>query len=199
MMIEAIKTVYECNRRATEQVLDTAEKLTEEQWLAPQTAGRGSIRDTLVHQVGGQRIWFLTWGGTLPPEEAARKSVDPEDFPDVAAVRAFFRVVDGATQAYLDELKPEMLEEVHAAPQRAGGDADGVRPLAGGAGDAAVRGVGGVLGGPGDQRTGGSGPGDQGTSGGRRMAWLLLMRTRTLSRRSGRGTSWSRGTRSTGR
>lgn len=113
MMIEAVKTLYGFNRKATEQVFDTAEKLTPEQWLAPQTAGRGSIRDTLVHLVGGQRIWFLTWGGTLPPDEAARKTVNPEEFPDVASVRAFFRVVDGAMQAYLDKLTPEMLEEVH--------------------------------------------------------------------------------------
>ncbi len=111
--IEALHTIYEFNRRATERVLDTAEQLTREQWLAPQTAGRGSIRDTLVHLVGGMRVWLTTWGGALPGEEAARKSVVPEDFPDVAAVRSFFRVIDGAMQAFLKELRPEMLDQVH--------------------------------------------------------------------------------------
>lgn len=112
-MIDALHTAYEFNRQATERVLDTAEKLTKEQWLAPQTAGRGAIRDTLVHLAGGMRVWLTTWGGALPPAEAARKTVDPEDFPDVAAVRAYFRLIDGAVQAYMKDLKPEMLDEVH--------------------------------------------------------------------------------------
>lgn len=112
-MIQALQTAYEFNRKATERVLDTAEGLTKEQWLAAQTAGRGSIRDTLVHLAGGMRVWLTTWGGALPPEEAARKTVDPEDFPDVAAVRAYFRLIDGAVQAYVKDLKLEMLDEVH--------------------------------------------------------------------------------------
>ena len=111
-LIEALPVLYDFNRRATERVLDTAEQLTREQWLAPQTAGRGSIRDTLVHLVGGMRVWLITWGGTLPPEEAARKTVDPEDFPDVASVRAFLRAIDGARQAFLRDLKPETLDEL---------------------------------------------------------------------------------------
>jgi len=112
-MIQALQTAYEFNRKATERVLDTAEGLTQEQWLAAQTAGRGSIRDTLVHLAGGMRVWLTTWGGALPPEEASRKTVDPEDFPDVAAVRAYFRLIDGAVQAYVKDLKLEMLDEVH--------------------------------------------------------------------------------------
>lgn len=112
MLIEAINTLYDYNRRATERVFTTAEGLTSEQWLAPQTAGRGSVRDTLVHLVAGMRLWLVTWGGALPPEDAARKSVEPEDFPDVAAVRSYFRLIDGAVQRYLDGLKPETLSEV---------------------------------------------------------------------------------------
>ena len=112
MMIEAINTLYDYNRRATEQVLTTAEGLTQAQWLAAQTAGRGSIRDTLVHLVAGMRLWLVTWGGSLPPEEAARPSVESGDFPDVAAVRSHFRLIDEAVQRYLDGLTPEMLAEV---------------------------------------------------------------------------------------
>ena len=120
MLIEALHTVYEFNRQATERVLDTAERLTREQWLAPQTAGRGSIRDTLVHLVGGMRVWLTTWGGTLPAEEAARERVDPEDFADVAAVRAYFRVIDGAMQAFLQDLQPTMLDQVYTRTYASG-------------------------------------------------------------------------------
>ena len=44
MLIDALQTYYHYNRVTTDRVLDTAEKLTQDQWLAPQTAGRGSIR-----------------------------------------------------------------------------------------------------------------------------------------------------------
>src|SRR5438093_589662 len=111
-MIEAINTLYDFNRKATEQVLATAEKLTPEQWLADQTAGRGSIRDTLVHLAGGMRSWLTIWGGTLPPEEAARKNVDPDQFATVADVRTFFRGVDSAVQGFIDKLTPAQLDEV---------------------------------------------------------------------------------------
>ena len=39
--------------------------------------------------------------------------VDPQDFPDVAAVRAYFRLMDGAFQAFLKGLTPAALEQVH--------------------------------------------------------------------------------------
>lgn len=112
MMIQALHTLFDFDRRATERVLDTAEQLSREAWLAPQTAGRGAIRDTLVHLVAGMRVWLITWGGTLPPLEAARERVEPEDFTDVAAVRAYFRLIDGAVQAFLQDLQPATLEEV---------------------------------------------------------------------------------------
>ncbi len=119
-MIEAINTLYDFNRKATEQVLATAEKLTKEQWLADQTAGRGSIRDTLVHLASGMRSWLTVWGGTLPPEEAARKNVDPDQFATVSDVRAFFRTVDAAVQGFIDKLTPAQLDEVRTRTTSAG-------------------------------------------------------------------------------
>ncbi len=112
MMIEALKTVYAFNREATERVLKTAEQATKEEWLAPQTAGRGSIRDTLVHLVGGMKVWMATWGAQLPQGEAERGTPNPEDFPTVADVQAYFKLMDGALQKYLDGLKQEDLNQV---------------------------------------------------------------------------------------
>lgn len=122
MLVEAIQTLYLHNRLATERVLDTAERLTADQWLAPQTAGRGSIRDTLVHTVSALRVWLPAWGGTLPPQEAARSQRNPEDFPDVPAVRTFFRTLDGAVQPFLDQLTDSMLEEIRTRQRFDGGE-----------------------------------------------------------------------------
>lgn len=107
MLLEGIPTLYEHNRIATERVLDTAEGLTEEQWLAPQTAGRGSIRDTLVHLVSGMRGWLASWEGAANPGQP-----DPEGYPDVASVRAFFREVDVASQEFLKGLADTDLQRV---------------------------------------------------------------------------------------
>ena len=107
MLLEAIQALYEHNHIATERVLDTAEKLTNEQWLAPQTAGRGSIRDTLVHLVSGMRSWLASWKG-----ETGQGQPNPEEYPDVAAVRQLFRTVNVASQGYLKGLTDNDLGRV---------------------------------------------------------------------------------------
>lgn len=113
MLVEALRALYGYNRWATERVLGVAEQLTPEQWLAPGSAGRGSVRDTLVHLVSTQRSWLAWWDGSLPPDEAYRLSLDPADFPNPAAVRAALAAVDQATQAFLDGLSAADLERVY--------------------------------------------------------------------------------------
>ncbi len=122
MLVEAMQALYDYSRQATERILDTAERLTPEQWLAPQTAGRGSIRDTLVHLVSAQGSWLTTWGGPLPSGGASRGPVVPADFPDVTAVRSLLKTVDGATQAFLTELTDEALARVIVRQRAAGGE-----------------------------------------------------------------------------
>ncbi|MBI2912210.1 MAG: DinB family protein [Chloroflexi bacterium] len=112
MLLEALHTLFAYNRLATQRVLDAAELLTPEQWLAPQTAGRGPIRDTLVHVVSSQRRWLAAGAGSLPPQDTSWGLVEPADFPDVAAVRALFQTVDEETQRFLETLTDPMLEQV---------------------------------------------------------------------------------------
>jgi len=104
MLVAALQALYAYNTLATERILDTTSALSVEQWLAPQTAGRGSVRDTLVHLMSGQRGWLLAWGGTLPPELSGPGQLMPEPYPDLAAVRSLFNTVDGATRAFVDTL-----------------------------------------------------------------------------------------------
>jgi uncharacterized damage-inducible protein DinB len=108
-MLEAVRAVYGYNRWATERVLDAAACLTPEQWLTPGNAGRGSIRDTLVHIVSAQRFWLAWWDGSLRPEEARRLRLKPDDYPDVAAIRAMWEKVERATQDFLERLSEVQL------------------------------------------------------------------------------------------
>jgi uncharacterized damage-inducible protein DinB len=104
MLTEVLRALYDYNHWATEIVLDTAAKLAPEQWLAPGTAGRGSVRDTLVHLVSAQNRWLAWWDGSHSAEDANRIRLDPADYPDLAAVRTAWAASDEAIRAFVARL-----------------------------------------------------------------------------------------------
>jgi uncharacterized damage-inducible protein DinB len=110
MLIEAIRTQYDYDRWATEQVLDTAEGLTTEQWLAPGTAGQGSIRDTLVHVIACHKAWRSIWDSSRTFDEIYADFGSTPAYPDVAAVRAAWREVDAANRAFMADLTDATLQ-----------------------------------------------------------------------------------------
>src|SRR5262249_57110875 len=97
------------------EIRDTAAGLTAERWLAPGSAGHGSVRDTLLHGLTAHRNWLGLCDGSLTPEQAFAQQLDPADYPDVAAVRALWRRIDAATREYL-----RRLDEAEAASRRTG-------------------------------------------------------------------------------
>ncbi len=112
-VIKWLRALYGYNRWATEQVLEAAARLTPDQWLAPGTAGRGSIRDTLVHLISAQRSWLSWWDGSLSAEAAYRLTLNPADFPDLDSVREVWSSVARATQTFLDGLSEDDAERVY--------------------------------------------------------------------------------------
>lgn len=104
MLAGALRVLYGYNQWATGRVLDAATGLTAEQWLASGSAGRGSVRDTLVHVLDAQWTWLARWDGSLAHADPHRLTFNRADFPDVAAVRAVWMAVDQATQAFVDGL-----------------------------------------------------------------------------------------------
>src|SRR5438105_3560981 len=115
MLANALRTLYGYERFATEQILDTAAGLTDEQLLAPGSAGHGSVRDTILHALTAHRNWLGLCNGSMTAAEAFAQQLDGADFPDVEALRALWRRIDAATQAYLLRL-----DETEAASQRGG-------------------------------------------------------------------------------
>ena len=112
-MIEAIRGYYAYSQWATERLLAAAERLTPEQWLAPQNAGRGSIRDTLAHFIGTQRGWLAWWDGSLPPLQAYGYKLEGSDVPDMAAMRAAWAAMEENTAAFIAGLTDADLERVY--------------------------------------------------------------------------------------
>ena len=120
MNAEIVRTLYDYNHWATERLLDVATGLSNEQLLAPGLAGQRSVRDSLLHLVGGQKGWLSWWDGSLTPAEAQARRWDATEFPDLAAVRALWEEVEQQTQAFVRHLTDADLERVFTLPLPSG-------------------------------------------------------------------------------
>jgi uncharacterized damage-inducible protein DinB len=105
-MLEGIRDLYAYGAWANARILETADKLTPEQFAADADRCR-SIRDTLVHTASVQWLWLERWHGTSP-----RELWDRADFPDIAALRARWEEVEEATSAYVAPLREPDLARV---------------------------------------------------------------------------------------
>jgi uncharacterized damage-inducible protein DinB len=108
--------MYRYDDWATGRLLETAERLTPGQLLAPGQAGRGSIRNTLVHLISVQRRWLKWWNGALPADEAYQLQLEPADFPDLAAIRSMYNEVQQELRAFVAQLSEADLQQVLSNP-----------------------------------------------------------------------------------
>jgi len=104
---DAVRHFYRYDRWATERILGAAEGLTQEQLLILGTAGHGSIRDTLVHMLRAHRGWLSWWDGSLSGQDAYNLRLDPNDFPNVGAIRAEHESLMRQTEAFVEGLRDE--------------------------------------------------------------------------------------------
>jgi uncharacterized damage-inducible protein DinB len=105
-MLESIRTLYAYSAWANARILETAERLTQQQYTTA-SDGYDSIRETLVHTASAQWLWLERWRETSP-----RELWDPAEFPDVAALRARWEEVEEATSAYIAALREPDLARV---------------------------------------------------------------------------------------
>ena len=113
-MLQALHFLYDYNTWAMQRVLDAAERLRLQQFVAAQD-GHDAIRDLLVHTVWAQWIWLERCRGESP---TARWQ--PGEFPYVATLTARWREVDGITHEYLSTLTEADLERVFSYQNLAG-------------------------------------------------------------------------------
>ena len=105
-MLKAIRELYAYSDWANTRILETAARLTPEQYTAA-SDGCDSLRDTLVHTASAQWLWLERWR-----ENSPRELWDPADFHDVAALRARWAEVEEATSAYIATLREPDLARV---------------------------------------------------------------------------------------
>jgi len=107
VLAEAIRSLYRYNEWANRRILDTSARCTSEQLLESGGASFDSLRDTLVHTMGAQWLYLERWHGRSP-----RAMPAAGDFPDLAAIRERWAVIDRETDAFVASVDDAALARV---------------------------------------------------------------------------------------
>jgi uncharacterized damage-inducible protein DinB len=99
MNLQDLRTLLDYHYWARDRVLDAAAVLTPEQYAHDLGSSFRSVRDTLVHLYAAEWAWYSRWQGTSPTA-----LLSPDQFPDVAALRAAWTEHEAKMRAFLDEL-----------------------------------------------------------------------------------------------
>jgi uncharacterized damage-inducible protein DinB len=119
MTKDDIQLLYEYDRWANERVLRSAAALSPEQFAQNLGGSFGSVRDTLLHIVGGDWIWLAYWKN--PPSTPAalsdlraRREVifNPDAFPDFDSLRLKWIEVQREQEEFIQRLSNESLTEL---------------------------------------------------------------------------------------
>jgi uncharacterized damage-inducible protein DinB len=101
MKKQDILLLYEYNRWANSRILNTAAKISSEQFLADATYPHGGLRGTLTHTLYAEWLWRRRWQGESPTS-----GMTPEDFP----------TLEGLTKRWLEE-DAKLMASVSACTQ----------------------------------------------------------------------------------
>jgi uncharacterized damage-inducible protein DinB len=119
MTIDDIQLLYEYDRWANNRVLQAASALNVEQFKRDLSASFGSVRDTLLHIIGGEWGWLTYWKEASPDPTFLKDLwtrhdalFNPNAFPDVAAVQAKWAEIEKEQVEFVNRLTSESLEKM---------------------------------------------------------------------------------------
>jgi uncharacterized damage-inducible protein DinB len=117
MTKDDIQLLYEYDRWANNRVLEAVSALAAEQFTHDLGGSFRSVRDTLLHIVGGEWIWLAYWkepsrGSTLSADLRKQRDAlfNPDAFPSVAAVRLKWAEVEKEQVEFVNRVTNESLE-----------------------------------------------------------------------------------------
>ncbi len=105
MRIEDIHLLYQYQDWANQRILNQAEQVSAEQFRQPSPFDQESLQQKLLHLLEAEIVWRH-----LLIEQVIPDFLQIEDFPDVAAFRARWKLESQALWAYLRRLSDEDLE-----------------------------------------------------------------------------------------
>ena len=119
MTKDDIQLLYEYERWANTRVLQAVSALSAEQFTHDLGGSFRSVRDTLLHIIGGEWVWLAYWKEppySSPRLEDLRKRRDvlfnPETFPTVAAVLSKWLEVEAEQAEFVNQVTNESLEKM---------------------------------------------------------------------------------------
>ena len=87
---------------ARDRLLTAVEPLTPEQFTRDLGSSFRSVRDTLAHIVGAEKVWLTRWQGESPTSLLAA-----DQFPDLASVRRYWNDLEQNVRAFSGGLGEE--------------------------------------------------------------------------------------------
>jgi uncharacterized damage-inducible protein DinB len=102
MTIQDLQTLLDYQYWARDRVLTAVAPLTPEQYLRDLGNSFKSIRDTMVHIYAAEWVWYSRWQGHSPTA-----LLNPDDFSDVAALRAAWHMLEAKVREFVDSLGDE--------------------------------------------------------------------------------------------
>jgi uncharacterized damage-inducible protein DinB len=110
-----ILLLYQYNQWANAKILDTAARVTQEQFTAPASFPHGGLRSTLVHALVAEWIWRQRWKGTSPVDRFR-----PEDFPTFASLQTRWRDEEKQLMDFVTNVTDESLNSTFSYTNTAG-------------------------------------------------------------------------------
>ena len=102
-----ILTLYRYNQWANARILNAAEGVAREQYLAPASFPHGGLRGTLVHALSAEWIWRQRWEGSSPTS-----LLRPEEFPTLESLRTRWQEEEQQLMDFVERLDDEKLNDV---------------------------------------------------------------------------------------
>jgi uncharacterized damage-inducible protein DinB len=119
MTKDDIQLLYEYDRWANSRVLRAASALSAEQFTRDLGGSFRSVRDTLVHIIGGEWIWLTYWNAPshshafLADLRTRRDALfSPDTFPNVAAVQFKWGEIEKEQTEFVNRVTNESLEKM---------------------------------------------------------------------------------------
>jgi uncharacterized damage-inducible protein DinB len=119
MTQEDIQLLYEYDRWANNRTLQAASALSAEQFTRDLGGSLRSVRDTLLHIIGGTWIWLAYWNEPSPAHafladlRTRRNTLfSPDAFPTVAAVQQKWAQIEKEQIEFVGRLTNESLERL---------------------------------------------------------------------------------------
>lgn len=105
-MLTIIEMLINHNIVCRDPLFQTLEKLDSEEFLKPTGAGKGSVRDILVHIMNAEKFWIAFL------KDSKTEMYKYEDFPDVPSIRDVWSRVSTETENFIKNLAEGKIHHV---------------------------------------------------------------------------------------